>query len=71
MECGNPALNLTISKQEFVSGSPPNPTIYMTVTVIRCLIGFRWPDGILIKNISCLPTAKWSYAESCVRMIAI
>ncbi len=66
MDCGNPTSNLTVRQIQYLSGSSPAVTTYLNSVVIKCLVGFRWTDNILLKNITCLATGFWSSVVGCV-----
>ncbi len=38
----------------------------MSAALIKCFVGYRWADNILLKNISCEATSFWTPVSSCV-----
>ena len=65
VECGNPISKILSGKQQFQSGSSPNPTTFLKVVEIMCQIGYQWIGGVSIRNISCTYTANWTILPTC------
>ncbi len=65
MDCGNPTGNITALKQQYLSGTAPGLTTYLESTFVKCIVGYKWWDGILTKNITCLATGRWSLLAAC------
>ncbi len=63
LTCGDPSTNLSLANQQFSSGSPPFSFAYQTSAGVNCLSGFKWTDGSLEKNISCLGTSSWTVID--------
>ncbi len=66
VDCGDPSMNITLQNMEYVSGSPPAVTSYLSSQVLKCQAGFRWSDTTTVKNITCQANQFWSPIPACV-----
>ncbi len=69
VDCGNPTDNLTTQNIKYISGSPPNPTTYLTSIFVECKIGYRSLTGFYKQNLSCQANARWSSVADCTRIL--
>ena len=66
-ECPDPTATLTSYYQKLVSGSlPATIPISGTIWLIKCETGYRWLDGLNIKNLTC-SKISWIYQSACLR----
>ena len=61
--CGDPTNNITILKQEILSG-PTSINVGGTAS-IKCQAGYKWIDGAASKSISCSHAQSWNFPDGC------
>ncbi len=71
MNCGDPTQNITSKLQIFLSGSPPNQTVYPTSVAIKCQNGYLYQDGSVVNTLSCQANAAWLIMPQCIGKLAV
>ncbi len=71
IDCADPLANLTAENQEYANGSVPSNTVYLASAVIKCLIGFKWTDGSLEKQMACDANGMWTPIPFCMSIFLL
>ena len=63
IECGDPSSNLSNKNIRYISGSSPALNTFPNSVELGCVIGFKFFDGSLMKNITCASNGNWIDAQ--------
>ncbi len=64
MNCGDPSSNLSKAYQYYLDNFQ-NFTFLSTLQLV-CFAGYKWNDGIKIKQIMCGSNAIWNQLAPCI-----
>ena len=65
VDCGDPTSEVMTAKEQFLTGSPPVTKNYLSKGILKCIVGYRWTDGMLFKNFTCHETGYWTAFAAC------
>ena len=68
INCGDPTSLVTTAMQSFLSGSALSTATYLAYTQVKCIVGYRWADESLTKNITCEATSFWTAIPPCISL---